>query len=34
MDTGLLYLALAEDNLYDCIRSKKEGEWEMIADTH
>ena len=28
MDTDSFYLALAQDNLYDCIRSSKKAEWE------
>ena len=34
MDSGLQYLVLAEESLYDCIRSEKEGDWELVADTH
>ena len=28
MDTDSLYLALAHENLYDCIRPAKKQEWE------
>ena len=30
MDTGSLYLALAHENLYDCIRLAKKQEWEAF----
>ena len=30
MDTDFLYLALAHDNLYDCIRPAKKQEWEAL----
>ena len=30
MDTDLLYLALAEKELYDCIRCEKRREWEFL----
>ena len=28
MDTDSLYLALAHDNLYDCVRPSKTADWE------
>ena len=38
MDTDSLFLALAEENLYDCFRPAKKNVWEklrkMIAETH
>ena len=30
MDTGLLYLALAEKELSDCMRSEKRRVWELL----
>ena len=30
MDTDSLYLALAHENLYDCIRLAKKQEWEAL----
>ena len=30
MDTDSLYLALAGEELYDCIRSKKRKDWELL----
>ena len=30
METDLLYLALAEENFYDCIRPEKKGDWEKL----
>ena len=32
MDTDSLYLALAEENLYDCIRSEKKGALEILRE--
>ena len=32
MDTDSLYLALAEENLYDCIRTGKKGDWEILRE--
>ena len=32
MDTYSLYLALAEDNLYDCIRPEKKDDWEKLRE--
>ena len=32
MDTDTLYLALAEENLYDCIRLEKKGDWEKLRE--
>ena len=32
MDTESLYLALAEENLYDCIRPEKKGDWEKLRE--
>ena len=32
-DTDSLYLALAHDNLYDCIRPSKKAEWEALRNT-
>ena len=32
MDTNSLYLALAEENLHDCIRPEKKGDWEKLRE--
>ena len=32
MDTDLLYFALAEENLYDCIRPEKKGDKEKLRE--
>ena len=32
MDTNSLYLALAQENLYDCIRPDKKEEWETLRE--
>ena len=32
MDTDLLYLALAEKNLSDCIRPEKNDDWEKLRE--
>ena len=32
MDTGSLYLALAEENLYDCICPEKKADWENLRE--
>ena len=32
MDTDSLYLALAYDNLYNCIRPSKKAEWEALRE--
>ena len=32
MDTDLLYLALAEENLSDCIRPEKKDDWEKLRE--
>ena len=32
MDTDSLYLALAHDALYDCIRPSKDAEWEAVRE--
>ena len=32
MDTDSLYLALAHDNLYDCIRQSKKADWETLRE--
>ena len=32
MDKCLLYLALAEENLFECVRSEKEGVWEKLRE--
>ena len=32
MDTNSLFLALAEENLYDCIRPEKKGDWEKLRE--
>ena len=32
LDTDLLYLILAEENLYNCIRPKKKGDWEKSRE--
>ena len=32
MDTDSLYLALAHDNLYDCIRPSKKADWETLRE--
>ena len=31
-DTWYLYLALAQDNLYDCIRLYKKADWEALRE--
>ena len=30
MDADSLYLALSEENLYDCILTEKKGDWEIL----
>ena len=32
MDMDSLYLALAEENLYNCIRPEKKGDWEKLRE--
>ena len=32
MDTDSLFLALAEENLHDCIRPEKKGDWEKLRE--
>ena len=34
MDTDSLNLALAQNNLYDCIRPSKKTEWEALRENH
>ena len=34
MVTDSLYLALAEKDLYDCLRKEKKQEWEMLCSQH
>ena len=33
-DTDSQYLALAEENLYDCIRPEKKGDWETLREKY
>ena len=34
MDIDSLYLALENNNLYNCIRPSKKAEWEAVRDYH